>query len=118
MAEICRDLISEIAAAHSTYTLQFAESDDTPAVVDRKRMGQLISNLVGNAVQHGTPSGTISVSAQEDQQRVRVEVRSEGDDLAIDLFDVRVQLNTARSRPGHGNSDFPKYRQLFRVPQR
>ena len=78
VAEICRDVITEVAAAHPTCTLQFLESGDTAAVVDRKRMGQLISNLVGNAVQHGTPSGTISVRVHGDEQRVRVEVHNEG----------------------------------------
>ena len=100
VAEICRDVIAEIAAAHPSYTLQFAESGDTAAVVDRKRMAQLISNLVGNAVQHGTPSGRISVSAQRDQQRVRVEVHNEGP--AIDqarLEDIVEPLHRAASEP-------------------
>ena len=100
VAEICRDVVTEIAAAHPTYTLQFVESGDTAAVVDRKRMGQLISNLVGNAVQHGTPSGTISVRAQGDGQRVRIEVHNEGP--AIDrarLEDIFEPLHRAASEP-------------------
>jgi signal transduction histidine kinase len=82
VADICREVIAEIAAAHQNYTLQFKESGDTGAVVDRKRMSQVISNLVGNAVQHGAPSGTISVSAQGDEQHVRVEVHNEGPAIA------------------------------------
>lgn len=106
VAAICRDVIAEIGAAHPTYTLQFAESGDTAAVVDRQRIGQLISNLVGNAVQHGAPSGTISVSAHGDPQRVRVEVHNEGP--AIDparLEDIFEPLRRAASEPPrtHGN---------------
>ena len=100
VAEICKDVIREIAAAHPTYTLQFSQSGDTAAVVDRTRMAQLISNLVGNAVQHGTRSGTISVSAQGDQQRVRVEVHNEGP--AIDrarLEDIFEPLRRGASEP-------------------
>jgi signal transduction histidine kinase len=82
VADICREVIAEIAAAHQNYTLQFKESGDTGAVVDRKRMSQVISNLVGNAVQHGAPSGTISVSAQGGEQHVRVEVHNEGPAIA------------------------------------
>jgi signal transduction histidine kinase len=78
VAEICRDVIAEIATAQPACSLQFAESGDTAMVADRKRLGQLISNLVGNAVQHGTPSGTISVSAHGDPQGVRVEVHNKG----------------------------------------
>lgn len=100
VAEICRDVIAEIAAAHPTYGLQFEESGDTAAVVDRRRMAQLISNLVGNAVQHGTPSGTISVSAHGDQKAVRVEIHNDG--LAIDparLEDIFEPLHRATSEP-------------------
>lgn len=78
VAQICRDVVAEIAATHPTYSLKFAEAGDTGAVVDRKRIGQLISNLVGNAVQHGTPSGTISVSVQGDGHHVRIDVHNEG----------------------------------------
>jgi signal transduction histidine kinase len=100
VAQICRDVIAEIAAAHPTCTLRFAESGDTAAVVDRKRMGQLISNLVGNAMQHGTPSSTISVSAQGDEQHVRIEVHNEGP--AIDrarLEDIFEPLYRVASDP-------------------
>lgn len=100
VAEICREVVNEITAAHPTYTLQYAESGDTSAVVDRKRVGQLVSNLVGNAVQHGTPSGTISASAHGDAQRVRVEVHNEGP--AIDparLEDIFEPLHRAASGP-------------------
>lgn len=78
VAQICKDVMTEIAATHPTCSLGFVESGDTAAVVDRKRIGQLISNLVGNAVQHGTPSGTIAVSAQGGEQHVRIEVHNEG----------------------------------------
>ncbi|MCK0509510.1 sensor histidine kinase [Aromatoleum buckelii] len=78
VAQICKDVMAEIAATHPTYSLGFVESGDTAAIVDRKRIGQLISNLVGNAVQHGTPSGTICVSAQGGEQHVRIEVHNEG----------------------------------------
>ncbi|HJV25166.1 MAG TPA: HAMP domain-containing sensor histidine kinase [Aromatoleum sp.] len=78
LAQICREVIAEIAATHPTYALKFTESGDTAAVVDRKRIGQLISNLVGNAVQHGTPSGEISVSVLGEEQHVRMEVHNEG----------------------------------------
>jgi signal transduction histidine kinase len=87
VAEICREVIAEIAAADMTCNLQFVESGDTATVVDRIRIGELISNLLGNAVQHGARFGTITVSAQGDQQRVRVEVHNESP--AIDMAHLR-----------------------------
>lgn len=100
VAQICKDVIAELAAVHPTRTLRFAESGDTAAVVDRKRIGQLISNLVGNAVQHGTPSGTICVRVQGGEQHVRVEVHNEGP--AIDrarLEDIFEPLHRTASEP-------------------
>ena len=63
-------------------------------------MAQFISNLVGNAVQHGSPSSTLSVSAHGDQQRVRVEVHNAGP--AIDrarLEDIFEPLHRAAAEP-------------------
>jgi signal transduction histidine kinase len=87
VAEICREVIAEIAAADRTCTFQFVESGDAAAVVDRTRIAELISNLLGNAVQYGSPFGAITVSAQGDQQRVRLEVHNEGP--AIDVAHLK-----------------------------
>ncbi|BAL27510.1 sensor histidine kinase [Azoarcus sp. KH32C] len=100
VAQICRDVIAEIAAMHLPCTLRFAESGDTGAVVDRKRIGQLISNLVGNAVQHGSPFGVISVSVQGDKEHVRVEVHNEGPKIdRARLEDIFEPLHRAASEP-------------------
>ena len=42
VAEICREVIAEIAAADMTCNLQFVESGGTATVVDRIRIGELI----------------------------------------------------------------------------
>lgn len=98
VSAICRDVIAEIAAAHPTYTLQFSESGDTSVVGDRERLGQLMSNLIGNAVQHGTPSRTISVAAYGDKHRVRIEVHNEGQAIDSDrLQDIFEPLHRATS---------------------
>jgi signal transduction histidine kinase len=52
--------------------------DAGPAVVraDRRRLAQAFSNLLANAVQHGT--GTVEVRGSRSGSRVRVEVSDEG----------------------------------------
>lgn len=108
ISEICREVIAEIAAADGTSTLQFVESGDTAAVVDRNRIGELISNLLGNAVQHGSQFGTIAISAQGDQQRVRIEVHNEGPAIDVvhlkDIFEPlhRAAPETPRNRGSLG----------------
>ena len=79
--------IAEIAAADRTCPLQFVESGDTAALVDCNRIGELISNLLGNAVQHGSRFGTIKLSVQGDKRHVRVEVHNEGP--AIDVAHLK-----------------------------
>lgn len=100
VAQICKDVIAEIATTHPTCTLKFAGSGDTGAVVDRKRIGQLISNLVGNAVQHGIPSGTISVTVQGYEQHVRVDVHNQGPEIDRSrLEEIFEPLHSAASAP-------------------
>lgn len=45
---------------------------------DEHRIVQAISNLVSNAVQHGTPGSPVKIRLTGDEQRVAVEVHNRG----------------------------------------
>jgi hypothetical protein len=61
LAELAASAIDEGKAASAASVLRFTARGDTTGVWDRDRVCQVLSNLVGNAVQHGTPSGTIDL---------------------------------------------------------
>ena len=61
LAELAASAIDEGKAASSASVLRLNARGDTTGAWDRDRICQILSNLIGNAVQHGTPSGTIDL---------------------------------------------------------
>ncbi|WP_375260843.1 sensor histidine kinase [Palleronia sp.] len=71
-----QQVISEIETASGREIL--AELDCGALPCDRQRMGQLLSNLLGNAVTHGTRGAPIHVRAAEEDGHFVVSVTNAG----------------------------------------
>jgi len=75
--------------------------------VDRQRMGQVLDNLVANALRHTPAGGTITLRATGDHQRVALHVADTGAGIAAEhlphLFERFYRADTARDR-AHGGS--------------
>jgi len=56
------------------------------ALVDGQRTTQIVSNLLSNAVRHTPPGGLVAVSAVEDGEVVRIEVRDTGEGIPADVL--------------------------------
>jgi signal transduction histidine kinase len=78
MAEICRAVRDEVAAAHPDRPITIDVRGDLRGSFDRDRVMQALANLLDNAIQHG--SGEIEVRAREapDRHAVVTEVTSHG----------------------------------------
>jgi signal transduction histidine kinase len=85
----------------------FVDSGELPRVVtDRDKFKQILLNLVSNAVKY-TDSGTITVDAEADDRRLRVDVADTGVGIAADeLGKIFEEFHRAGSvsqtRPGTG----------------
>ncbi|MBN1583847.1 MAG: HAMP domain-containing histidine kinase, partial [Anaerolineae bacterium] len=53
-----------------------------PVCADSARLGQILANLVRNAVRHTPPGGIIAVAAEAEADFVRIEVRDTGQGVA------------------------------------
>ena len=105
VGDVCREIIEETRASYPERTITFAELSDTTAFVDRKRIGQLLSNLVANAVQHGVPETAVSVRVVGMEQHVRIEVHNDGVIDAGDLEGIFEPLHRSPGRkPNHPGS--------------
>ena len=79
LAQLARDVVEEGKAAGPASVFRFAAHGDTAGMWDRDRVCQILSNLVGNAVQHGQASGPIEVVVDgTDPGRVEFSVKNDG----------------------------------------
>lgn len=79
MRRICANVIEEMKAIHPKRTFQLNCDDELPGEWDEPRMSQVLSNLVGNAVQHGDVKSPIVVTAKRDENGgVELSVYNEG----------------------------------------
>jgi signal transduction histidine kinase len=72
---------------------------------DPGRIGQLLSNLIGNAIEHGSADRPIRVSAAASDTHVRIEVHNEGtpipNDRRSNLFEPLARGAADQSASSH-----------------
>lgn len=76
--DLCREVLAELQAFHPDRRFELHSEGDLRGVWDSDRLAQVLSNLVGNALQHGTQNGPIGVSASVEAQEVVIDVHNEG----------------------------------------
>jgi len=78
LAAVIREAVDEMAAVHADAVLQFTPSGNLRGHWDGPRISQVVTNLLGNAVQHGKSGTRISVTAEGEVADVVVRVHSHG----------------------------------------
>ena len=70
--------VEEIRAAHPDSIVQLNASGNTVGNWDSPRIGQVLANLLGNAVQHGAPKMKISLTVRGEATEVVLQVHNYG----------------------------------------
>lgn len=108
-------LASAVAAAQDRYRaaavgLRCEVEPALPEIrVDRERIGQVVGNLLDNALRHTGPGGEVSLTAVADRERggVEIAVTDTGEGIAAEhlphVFERFYRVDSARDR-GHGGS--------------
>lgn len=101
LEELCRDVINAVGTSHPGRTLRFHSDGDLTGEWDAARLRQVISNLMGNALQHGSEDGPIELSALSQPSTVVLHVRNEGvpipSEALATIFDPLVRHALAES---------------------
>lgn len=99
MATVTRHAVEEVTAANPKSVLDFTTSGDLQGEWDAARISQVLANLLGNAVQHGSAKTRISVSALGEDKEVTLRVHNDGPAIpTADLDGLFSPLK--RLRPG------------------
>ena len=89
-------------------SLEIALPDDLPQVLaDEDRMGQVLLNLVGNALQYTPPGGEVQIRATAQRDEVYITVSDSGMGIPAEhlphLFSRFYRVDKSRSRAGGGS---------------
>lgn len=103
VAAICRDLVDETRAANPARQVQFDSAEEVIGSVDAERVGQILSNLIGNALKHGTHTTPIQVIVKQIEDQAMIEVHNEGKPIPPDVLPFIFNFMT--SHPQHAEKE-------------
>ena len=108
LEHVCREVIDEMRSAYPQRTLRFDARGDLHGQWDRARLRQVVSNLLGNAIQHGALDGPVDLTANGEAPDVTISVHNGGAPIPADalatIFDPLVRGSSPelqrQRRPG------------------
>ncbi len=107
LAALGQELFVEFQAAHPTRDIQFRATGDLSGIWDASRIRQAISNLVGNAIQHGLEDQPVTLSLTGEGSAVFVEIHNFGDPIPTGdfsrIFDPLIRGSSAE-HPKHNRT--------------
>jgi len=83
---ILRQVIDELLSSHPDRAIEVSIEFDGPINCDSGRIGQLVSNLLGNALTHGTPDEPVRFSAATGEQRLELWIANGGAPISSDAM--------------------------------
>jgi signal transduction histidine kinase len=102
------EVIAEYRAAHPDRIIEFHSIGELKGQWDTDRIRQAISNLIGNAVQHGSPDFPVSLSLRGEEANVFIDIHNGGEPIPPgelpNIFDPLIRGSNAHhprtNRPG------------------
>jgi PAS domain S-box-containing protein len=86
LAHLSANLLEEFQAAHPDRSFDLRLQGDLRGTWDGDRLGQVLSNLVSNAVHHGAVESPVVVSLEGRAESVLLEVENQGDAIPKELL--------------------------------
>lgn len=78
LSSMCEQMVEEAQAHHPEHLLRLRKTGELKGSWDEARLGQMLSNLVENAIRHGAPDKPVTVSAIGEADGVTLSVHNEG----------------------------------------
>jgi signal transduction histidine kinase len=88
LEELCREVFEEFCVTYPQRPLRFQPDGDLTGDWDAARLRQVVSNLMGNALQHGATEGPIELSVASDGSIVVLSVHNEGPPIPSEMLET------------------------------
>jgi len=108
MNKVVHDVVDEIVAAHPGRSVNVDARGSQQGEWDGARVSQVVANLVGNALEHGSERGEVSVRVGGDEKEVTIAVHNRGD--AIPPEQLASIFNPMKGGDGSGTTATQKSR--------
>ena len=106
MGKAVHDVVDEIAAAHPRRTIEIDARGELQGDWDCARISQVLTNLLGNALEHGAEETAVTVEVGGDADEVCVAVRNRGRAIPADrlngIFNPMKPREPAANAPASG----------------
>ena len=108
LATVVRHAVEELSVARPERVVQFTPTGDLRGDWDCPRITQMVTNLLGNAMEHGAPESMINLTAQGESDEVVLRIHNYGpaiprSDLAM-IFSPFKRGGAADRTPGEGGN--------------
>lgn len=107
LGKVVHDAIDEIIAAHPERKIQVDTRGEQHGEWDAARISQALTNLIGNAVEHGPPGTTVTVELRGDEENVTITIHNRGAVIPADRLDGIFNPMKAREAPLNSSSSGP-----------
>lgn len=81
LTTVCRNIVEEVRAFHPAHTILFEGQEVVNGLFDAARMEQVFSNLMENAIKHGSKKDPVTVKLQTQEHNVIFTVHNKGDPI-------------------------------------
>ena len=102
VSRMLHDVVAEVAASYPNSKLELDVSGELRGTWDCARLTQAVTNLIGNAAQHGSTDTPIRVTARGEPHEVTIAVHNDGpaipDALVGRIFEP---MKSSRNEPGN-----------------
>jgi signal transduction histidine kinase len=106
MGKAVHDVVDEIAAAHPTRTIEIDARGELDGEWDCARISQVLANLIGNALEHGSAGTAVTVEVGGNDEEVCMAVGNHGTVIAADrlngIFNPMKPREPAANAPTSG----------------
>lgn len=98
LATVARHAVDEVSAAHPNRAFHLTTTGDLGGAWDAARIGQVLANLLGNAVQHGSATTPITLTVTGEAKEVVLRITNAGPAIpAVDFPGLFNPLKRLRS---------------------
>ena len=100
LSRICLGIVEEFRISHPTAVIEFYGEENCFGDWDERRIGQILANLISNALSYGKSDAPVKVRLTEDVNRVTIKVNNRGESISDE---ARQHLFTAFWRGSQKN---------------